>query len=87
VLFHVPPLAIVTRPANVFVPVDDEITKFPVAPPPTVVVPVMPRLKPAAVNTVPSPIDKLPPTDKPATVVVDDVPLSIKFPPIDVVPV
>jgi len=40
VLVQVPPVLIVTKPVNIFVPVALDIIKLPLAPPPTVVVPV-----------------------------------------------
>ena len=40
-LFQVAPVATVTSPVNIFVPVAEEIIKLPFVPPPTVVVPVM----------------------------------------------
>ena len=60
-LFQVPTDATVTNPVNIFVPVDEDITKLPLAPPPTVVVPVTVKSNAPAVNVVPLPIDKLPP--------------------------
>ena len=85
-LFQVPPELMETSPVNVLVPVAEDITRLPVAPPPTVVVPVTVSVKPAAVKVVPSPIIKLPVIPKPTAVVVAAVPLNSKFPDIDVVP-
>jgi hypothetical protein len=87
VLVQAPPALMVTGPVNILVPVAEVMFSAPLAPPPTLVVPVTVKANPAALNVVPSPIFKLPPIVKPATVVVVAVPLKVRFPVIEVVPV
>ena len=54
-------MATVTNPVNVFVPVAEDIVRFPLAPLPTEVVPVTVKSNPAAVNVVPFNMERLPP--------------------------
>src|SRR6266700_2130729 len=85
-LFHVPPVATVTRPVKILAPVADEMVRVPLVPPPTVVVPVTVRAKPPAVKVVPSPTLRLPLIVRPTTVVTETVPLKVRLPLIVVVP-
>ena len=71
-LLQVAPAAVVTKPVNVFVPVDDVMVKLPVAPPPTVVVPVTLKLKA--------------PTDKSAPLLIAIVPTTVVLAPRVLVP-
>ena len=87
VLFvQVAPLEIVTRPSNRFSPVAEDMVSWPLVPPPMLVEPVTVSGKPATVNVVPSPRSRLPEIESPTTVVVDAVPRSVRFCPIEVVP-
>ena len=79
-LFHVAPLAIVTKPVNILAPVAEEIVRPPLDPPPTAVVPVIVVAYPAIVNVVPLPMTRLPETESPAPVVAVALPLNVKFP-------
>ena len=83
-LFHVDPLAAVIKPVKILVPVAEDITKLPLAPPPTAVVPVTVKLNPAAVKVLPLPTDKLPPIMVAIPVLVLVLPLVLRL--LNVVP-
>ena len=74
-------------PLNALVPVAEDIVSIPLAPAPIVVVPLTVKANAPAVKVVPSPTLKLPVILKFATKLVVTVPLNVKFPEIDTVPV
>ena len=86
-LIHVEPEAIVTRPVNRGKADGLPMTRLPLVPPPIVEVLATLKENPETVSVVPSPIIRLPPIDNPVTVAVETVPLKIRFPPTEVVPV